>query len=285
MPCFRLLAFVVAVTANPQCSTTSESTEQCTLSQHSLMQKSSHLHLSSRQSQGLDKAVLTAAQTLHDTGLNATQLYQHLDLIGQQLEGKEIEGHSQQYLKERQAMNNIATDPRIRTICETGFNCGHGTLRWLLHSNPQVHVYSFDIGVHKYSQPAAKFLEDTFPGRHTAIWGDSTQTLPKFHQQNPDVKCNIIFVDGGHDLDVAQADLKNFMAMADPAYNVVMIDDFSCSAAYCQGPNKAWHEMVLNGQITQTSQDDDMSDTRGFALGTYKFIVTPQNQNQNQTVS
>merc|ERR1719235_541477 len=111
-------------------------------------------------------------------------------------------------------MNQIAADPRIKTICETGFNGGHGTLRWLLHSNHQVHVYSFDLGEHPYSKPAAKFLEDNFPGRHTATWGDSTLTLPHFHQQHPEMKCNLLFVDGGHTHEIAASDLKNFMAMA-----------------------------------------------------------------------
>lgn len=200
-------------------------------------------------------------------------LYQQLDLIGQQ-NGGVTEGHSNQVAKEMQTMNQIAADPRIKTICETGFNGGHGTLRWLLHSNPQAHVYSFDIGVHGYSRPAAKFLEDTFPGRHTATWGDSTQTIPVFRLQHPEVKCNLIFVDGGHDYPVAVADLQNFMPMADPEYNIVMIDDVYCGMVYCQGPNVAWVQMVQTGQIIQTAIDSEPGGARGFALGTYHMAGT-----------
>merc|ERR1719311_1240957 len=202
-----------------------------------------------------------------------TQLYQQLDLIGQQ-NGGVTEGHSNQVVKEMQVMNTIAADPRIKTICETGFNDGHGTLRWLLHSNPQAHVYSFDIGVHAYSRPAAKFLEDTFPGRHTSTWGDSTQTIPVFRLQHPEVKCNLIFVDGGHDYPVAVADLQNFMPMADPEYNIVMIDDVYCGMSYCQGPNVAWVQMVQSGQILQTALDMEPGGARGFALGSYRIAGT-----------
>jgi len=197
------------------------------------------------------------------------QLYQQLDLIGQQ-NGGVTEGHSNQVPKEMQTMSALAADPRIKTICETGFNGGHGTLRWLLHSNPQAHVYSFDIGQHGYSRPAATYLEKTFPGRHTATWGDSTQTLPVFRLQNPEVKCNLIFVDGGHDYPVAVADLQNFMPMADPDYNIVMIDDVYCGMSYCQGPNVAWVEMVQQGLIMQTAVDTEPGGARGFALGSYR---------------
>jgi len=220
----------------------------------------------------LGQTLPPAAATTPNPALEA-QLYQQLDLIGQQ-NGGVVEGHSNQVMKEMEVMNKIAADPRIKTICETGFNGGHGTLRWLLHSNPQAHVYSFDIGVHGYSRPAAKWLEEVFPGRHTATWGDSTQTIPVFRLQHPGVKCNLIFVDGGHDYPVAVADLQNFMPMADPEYNVVMIDDVYCGMTYCQGPNVAWVQMVQGGQIVQTALDMEPGGARGFALGSYRVAGT-----------
>jgi len=264
MSCFHLFA-LAAVTSSvvagpPEC-----------YEARSLLQTSADLYHISKGGKVLSPATPTAPQG-PASPLNETQLYQQLDLIGQQ-NGGFTEGFSNQYMTEMQMMNQVVADQRIKTICETGFNGGHGTLRWLLHSNPQAHVYSFDLGAHPYSKPASKFLQDSFPGRHTATWGDSTQTLPQFHQQNPNVLCNLIFVDGGHDKPVAAADLKNFMAMADPSYNVVMIDDVTCSAVYCVGPNAAWGDMIQGGQITQTLQSHD-SAQRGFALGTYKLNTT-----------
>lgn len=199
-------------------------------------------------------------------------LYQELDALWQEnKDPKYNEGHSNQVRKEMDMMNQIAADPNVKTICETGFNGGHGTLRWLLHSSPQTHVYSFDLGVHTYSKPAAEWLEKKFPGRHTVIWGDSTQTIPVFRLQHPNVKCNLIFVDGGHAYPVAVADLGNFMTMADPEYNVVMMDDVYCQEDYCLGPNKAWVNMIQSGEIAQTlyEKEPQPGGDRGFALGSY----------------
>lgn len=200
------------------------------------------------------------------------QLFQQLDALGAQ-NGGVIEGHSNQVITEMTAMNAAAADPRVKTICETGFNGGHSDLRWLLHS--QAHVYSFDIGVHPYSKPAAEWLGKLFPGRHTVTWGDSTQTIPAFHLQNPGVKCNLIFVDGGHDFPVAAADMLNFMNMADPDYNVIMLDDVYCGMSYCQGPNVAWTQMIQSGQIVQTAQQTEPGGARGFAFGHYNVAQRP----------
>jgi len=193
-------------------------------------------------------------------------MYKELDALGL-ANGGVNEGHSNQVVAETQTMNALAADPRVKTICETGFNGGHSSLRWLLHS--QAHIYSFDIGVHGYSKPAATWLEQKFPGRHTATWGDSTQTLPVFRLQNPAVKCNLIFVDGGHDYAVAAADLTNFMSFADPDFNIVFLDDVYCGQAYCLGPNQAWSQMTQQGLVTQTMQVTEPGGNRGFAVGTY----------------
>jgi hypothetical protein len=216
-----------------------------------------------------DKFVIKDGQ--HKDVPSETLLYAKLkEVIGK--DG--IEGNSNDFPKEKELMNQLAADARVKTICETGFNGGHGTLRWLLHSSPQTHVYSFDFGDHWSSRPAAAFLGESFPGRHTAIWGDSTQTVPDFHSQHPEVKCNLIFVDGGHSEDVARADLQNFMAMADPEYNVVLIDDANCGNSWCAGPTKSWNHMVQQGLVIEDSKFDGGG--RGFSLGRYTkpgFVV------------
>merc|ERR1719456_1985986 len=105
-------------------------------------------------------------------------LYQQLEAVDN-ANGFVTEGHSNQVLEEMMAMNYIASDARVKTICETGFNGGYSSLRWLTHS--QAKVYTFDIGQHPYSKPAEQWLQSVFPGRIEATWGDSTQTLPAFH--------------------------------------------------------------------------------------------------------
>jgi len=198
----------------------------------------------------------------------------HEELLYRQLEqalgGSVVEGNSNQVMEETKVMNRLVSDKRIKTVCETGFNAGHGTLRWLIHSSPDVHVYSFDIGVHDYAKKGAAWIAQTFPGRHTITWGDSTKTLPAFHQKHPEVKCDLILVDGGHMYDVALADLKNFMRMANPDFNTVMMDDVRCPATFCSAPQKAWQDMI-NGKIIQETEAHT-SGHRGFACGVYTNV-------------
>lgn len=210
----------------------------------------------------------SSAATLQPNPADEAQLYQHLDSIVQQHGGVK-EGHSNQIPELMTTMNALAANPQIKTICETGFNGGHGTLRWLLHSNSQAHVYSFDLGQHSYSRPAATWLQQSFPERLHVTWGDSTQTLPAFHLQHPEVKCNLVFVDGGHTHAVAAADLQNFMHMADPSYNVILMDDVYCNAPWCHGPSAAWAEIRQNSVVLETSSTTSQDGTRGFALGLY----------------
>lgn len=227
---------------------------------------------------GVQAAVFRGAQgqqPIAATLANEGALYQELEAMGAK-NGMIIEGHSNQVMEEMTAMNNLVSDPKVQTVCETGFNGGHGTLRWLLHSSPTTKVYSFDIGQHSYSKPAADWFSQLFPGRHTITWGDSTKTIPAFKAANPNVKCNLIFVDGGHDYNVAAADLINFWGMADPNYNVLLMDDVFCSSVFCQGPNAAWTNLISSGAAAQISAVPTVGGTRGFAYGAYKIVAPTQ---------
>ena len=108
-------------------------------------------------------------------------------------------------------------------MCETGFNAGHSTLIWLL-ANPNAKVYSFDINRFPCTEPMADYLKKRFPDRFTITYGDSTQTLPAFRRQNPDVKCDLIIVDGGHTVPIASSDLENFYQMS-TKLNIVFYDN------------------------------------------------------------
>ena len=52
------------------------------------------------------------------------------------------------------------------------------------------------------------------------IRGDSTVSVPEFFDMYPDVKCDIVSVDGGHSHSVATKDLKNFRRAAAPNHVV-----------------------------------------------------------------
>ena len=72
-------------------------------------------------------------------------------------------------------------------VCETGFNAGQSALIWLL-ANPKAKLYSFDLGQYGYTQAAAEFMAEKFPGRFTFIAGNSVESLPKFIVDHPEAR-------------------------------------------------------------------------------------------------
>lgn len=139
--------------------------------------------------------------------------------------GKRSEGSSLAYVEEARILWNIAHNIQtVGTVCETGFNTGEGTVLWL-SAKPNIQVYSFDIGKHVYAQPAAKYIAEHFPGRHNITWGDSTKTLPRFIASKPRIKCDIMFIDGGHTYEAALSDFDNFAKIAHNG-SIVILDNY-----------------------------------------------------------
>jgi len=77
-------------------------------------------------------------------------------------------------------------------------------------------------------------------------WGDSRLTIPAFAEAHPDIKCDIVMVDGGHSASVAKADLMNFAKMAAPGH-LLVIDDTPCAAGWCIGPTESWNALEAEG--------------------------------------
>ena len=151
----------------------------------------------------------------------------------------------------------------VKTVCETGFNVGHSTLLWLL-ANPNVKVYSFDLNRNKCTAPMADYLMNRFPDRFNITYGDSTKTLPAFHRQNPDVKCDLIIVDGGHTARIASLDLENFYRMAN-RMNIVFYDKHP--DLYRLGTS--WEVLKWRGVLTEYFRCQYYTNKHGFTFGQY----------------
>ena len=180
-----------------------------------------------------------------------------------QLKIKVNEGHSAEIGPETQVYLRLVSLPFVKTICETGFNAGHSTLVWLSVKN-DTRVFSFDLGSHSYAKPLAKYLQQMFPGRLTITWGDSTKTLPKFHEDNPGIQCDLIIVDGGHTQRIASADIDNFYRMTSRT-NVVVFDDYPAKTKMAQGLKVAWERKKRMGDLLEIFKCS--TNRRGFSVG------------------
>ncbi|CAN5554247.1 hypothetical protein BH09ACT8_BH09ACT8_18780 [soil metagenome] len=164
-----------------------------------------------------------------------------------------------------------------RMIGEIGFNAGFSTSAFL-SANPDTRVVSFDLGEHAYTRTAKKLIDKKFPGRHTLICGDSTKTVPDYRSKNPDLYFDLAFIDGGHDYDVAIADIMNMKAFCTPK-SAVVIDDLTPWLSWGEGPFRAWTEAIEQGAVHQEElfKDGKPVDVmeppgkRSWALGRYLY--------------
>lgn len=165
---------------------------------------------------------------------------------------------------------------------EIGFNAGHSA-EVFLKNNPDCTLTSFDMGMYRCVSYSKKYIDAIYPNRHTLILGDSTVTVPRYINDNPGKTFDVIFIDGGHEYAVANADIENCKMLATPE-TIIMMDDV-CSADgqvtnYVNGPTKAWKEYVKNGGIVELGNEDYVPWTkahwgRGMTWGKYVFTQTP----------
>ncbi len=178
---------------------------------------------------------------------------------------------------ELQYLYALAKHSDIKRIAEVGFHLGFSSYAFL-KARRDISVTSFDIGTHSFVPGAKKIIDRKFPGRHTLIYGDSTETVPKFFTQNPGVKFDLIFIDGGHEYDVARADIINTRLLAHPDTLVIM-DDLIPWLPWGKGPVRAWDDAIREGVVVQDELYEDgrvvksiePPGKRGWALGHYLF--------------
>lgn len=195
--------------------------------------------------------------------------------------GKNMSPEDPDLSKGHYRLKEIIKQYHCKNIMEIGFNVGHGSVLFLCAS-PDTKVVSFDICLEsrKESWSTAKtFIDKLFPGRHTLIPGSSLESVPGYNKNNPDVKFDLILIDGGHTLNIATKDLINCEKLAHDRTIVIMDDVVTDSPIsyrngkpignYTTGPTLAWSEAVKNNKITQLGQENHISKSKGLAWGMY----------------
>ena len=181
----------------------------------------------------------------------------------------EFEGYSQQIPNQIKDLIELSRKPDIN-VMEIGFNAGHSA-EIFLNTNRTLSLTSFDLGQHKYVPVAKGYIDAMYPNRHTLILGNSTETVPKYIHANPDKTFDLIFIDGGHDYKVSNADLVNCKKLANKD-TVVIMDDTIYTDKWTQdwtlGPTKTWLEHVNRGEISEIHKVD-YGIGRGMSWGKY----------------
>eukprot|EP00931_Biecheleriopsis_adriatica_P055991 TRINITY_DN33191_c0_g1_i1.p1 TRINITY_DN33191_c0_g1~~TRINITY_DN33191_c0_g1_i1.p1 ORF type:complete len:577 (-),score=91.63 TRINITY_DN33191_c0_g1_i1:104-1795(-) len=177
-----------------------------------------------------------------------------------------VEGHTNMIPESRQVMRELAQRPGIKRICEIGFNGGHSALRWLLYTNATIDA--FDLGSHEYARPAATWLAKRFPERLNVTWGDSMEELPKFVKKHPEARYEFIFIDGGHDYNIAKSDLKHCALLANPEDHRILMDDTNI-----EGPEKIWDEWIAEGKVVELARYQGKDVDAGWDKATFGFSV------------
>ena len=180
-----------------------------------------------------------------------------------------FEGYSQQVKGQTDFLRNIVNDESIKNVMEIGFNAGHSA-ELFLSSNKNINLVSFDIGIHGYVNLGKQFIDKTYPDRHTLIIGNSLETVPEYFKKN-NKKFDLIFIDGGHDYNVAKGDIINCKNLAHDKTKVIMDDTMNNNnwiVSWNIGPNRSWKEAKeLN--IVKEVGTDDFSRGRGHSWGYY----------------
>jgi predicted O-methyltransferase YrrM len=123
------------------------------------------------------------------------------------------------FLNKSKNISNLVLNKNIKHVMEIGFNAGFSTLLMLM-SNPNISIYCFDLGEHKYTIPCYEKLKESFGDRINITIGDSTKTLQKV-----DNNYDLIHIDGGHSTEVANSDILNSYRLSKKG-TILIMDDY-----------------------------------------------------------
>jgi predicted O-methyltransferase YrrM len=179
-----------------------------------------------------------------------------------------FEGYSQEVKQQVQDLINLTNKPNIN-VMEIGFNAGHSA-EVFLNNNKNLNLISFDLGEHNYVKTAKEYIDINYPNRHKLILGDSRITVPKYFNDNKEVKFDIIFIDGGHSYEIAKADVENCINLANKDSIIIVDDIYTPDWRFNDAVRKVWDEYLSQNKLIELNRKD-YEPGRGMAWGKYIF--------------
>jgi predicted O-methyltransferase YrrM len=143
-------------------------------------------------------------------------------------------------------LRNLARVTEATRIAEIGFNVGFSAIAFL-ESGPDVTMTSFELDRRHAVEMAKEFVDERYPGRHELVIGNSLQTVPAYAEGKAGT-FDVVFVDGGHEYEVAAADIHNAARLARPG-GILVVDDLTPWHLWGAGPAQAWYEAIDEGLI------------------------------------
>jgi len=180
----------------------------------------------------------------------------------------DFEGHSQQVIQQVKDLINLTSKPNIN-VMEIGFNAGHSA-EIFLYNNKELNLISFDLDEHNYIQTAKEYIDITYPNRHKLILGDSRVTVPKYFNDNKEIKFDIIFIDGGQDYEIVKADIENCINLANKDTIIIVDDIYIPDWRFNDAIRKVWDEYLSQNKLIELNRKD-YEPGRGMAWGKYVF--------------
>lgn len=117
----------------------------------------------------------------------------------------------------------LASHPNIKNIAEIGLNAGHSAANFFHQCKQLEKFVSFDI---QSIPEVVEYFSTKYKDRFLFIEGDSAVTVPEYADKCPDMKFDLIFIDGGHSYENCYHDILNMKLLAHPG-TYLWIDDYS----------------------------------------------------------
>ncbi len=128
--------------------------------------------------------------------------------------------------QKKQFNERLKSCDSIESILEIGLNAGHSAENFFQKCKNLKTFVSVDICFHPYTPYAIAYFQKKYQNRFVPLVGDSRIKIPEYAQEHPDIKFDLIFIDGNHDYDYCLQDILNCREVAHKKTQL-WIDDYN----------------------------------------------------------